>query len=385
MTDLRPDDTPGQGLGTPPHGVVDISIVVPTYNENANIVILVDRLAAALSGRRFEVIVVDDDSPDRTWETVDALRQTRPWLSCVRRLTKRGLSSAVLDGLVLARGEALAVIDADLQHDPAVLPALIDGLATSEVVVASRYTAGGSMGEWSWIRRIISRVAGGIVHIVLGAKTTDPMSGYFALRRSLVQRVAPLIRPRGYKILIELIYRGQVRQVGEVAYEFGVRMHGQSKLTSAVMWDFLASMWDLRFGAIMTRRFIEYCLVGTSGVVVQLLVTHLLLLLPALRFVDSGIPISVGIICAMIWNYFLNNLWSFADARLRSRASWWSGLTRFCMICGTGAIINFWVVKGVLRLSDHRIGLTISMLIGIVAATFWNYALNRRFTWHAKR
>ena len=255
---------------------IAISVVVPTFNEADNVGTLVERLEEALAGRRFEVLIVDDDSPDLTWQRVETLARTRPWLGCYRRIGTRGLSSAVIDGLVRVTGSALVVIDADLQHDPALVPLLAAQLDQAEVAVASRYTAGGETCGWSWMRLALSRGATLMARLVLGAPTSDPMSGCFAVRRSLIERIAQDLQPRGYKILMEILYRGGVRRVAEVPYRFGLRLHGDSKLTGSIAWDFLASMWDLRFGAVLPVRFLKYCVVGASGVGIQLMVTHLL-------------------------------------------------------------------------------------------------------------
>lgn len=357
-----------------------ISLIVPTYNESRNLPVLVERVAAALAGRDFEIIVVDDDSPDRTWEVAEGLAGRFP-VRVFRRIGKRGLSSAVVDGFASARGEALAVIDADLQHDPAVLPRLIDGLARCEAAVGTRYAGSGSTGEWSGARLALSRSATWSVRRLLGVPTSDPMSGYFAIRRDLFQRIAPLLQPRGYKILLEVLHRGRVKEVHEEAYTFAGRLHGESKLGTGVLLDCAAALWELRFGHVMPLRFVKYCTVGLSGVGVQLLATHLLRTLPQLRTEDSRLATALAIAAAMLSNYVLDNLWTFRDLRHRTGWAVLGGAARFVAICSTGAAISWSVAQGARIATDGVMNIYFASLIGIAVATVWNYVLNRHFTW----
>ena len=360
---------------------IAISVVVPTFNEADNVGTLVERLEEALAGRRFEVLIVDDDSPDLTWQRVETLARTRPWLGCYRRIGTRGLSSAVIDGLVRVTGSALVVIDADLQHDPALVPMLAAQLDQAEVAVASRYTAGGETCGWSWMRLALSRGATLMARLVLGAPTSDPMSGCFAVRRSLIERIAQDLQPRGYKILMEILYRGGVRRVAEVPYRFGLRLHGDSKLTGSIAWDFLASMWDLRFGAVLPVRFLKYCVVGASGVGIQLMVTHLLRQIPALHTADSAIATAAAICCAMVSNYALDNAWAFGVARHRWGLPWLAGFASFALVCTAGAVINWSVTIGIRHATGMHMNVYFAQMVGIAVATLWNYALNTRITW----
>ncbi|MBN8526788.1 MAG: glycosyltransferase family 2 protein [Planctomycetes bacterium] len=359
-----------------------ISLIVPTFNESRNLPVLVERVAAALQGRTFEIIVVDDDSPDRTWEVAEGLAARFP-VRVFRRIGKRGLSSAVVDGFAAAKGEALAVIDADLQHDPAVLPRLVDGLARCEAAVGTRYAGSGSTGEWGGARLALSRSATWSVRRLLGVPTSDPMSGFFAIRRSLFQRIAPLLQPRGYKILLEVLHRGRVSEVHEEPYTFAGRLHGESKLGTGVLLDCAAALWELRFGAILPLRFVKYCLVGLSGVGVQLLATHALRAIPDLRTADSRLATAIAIAIAMLSNYILDNVWTFRDVRHRGGRAVAIGILRFAAICGTGAVISWSVAQGARLATDGVMNIYFASLIGIAVATVWNYVLNRQFTWRS--
>jgi len=357
-----------------------ISIIVPTYNEAGNLPILVERVCVALAGRSFEIVVVDDDSPDRSWQVAESLAHTYP-LRVFRRIGKRGLSSAVVDGLTAARGTCMAVIDADLQHDASILPELIDGLALHEAAVGTRYAGSGSTGTWSGTRLALSRSATWSVRKLLGVPTSDPMSGYFAIRRELFQRIAPLLRPRGYKILLEILHRGQISTVHEVCYTFADRMHGESKLGTGVLVDCAAALWELRFGDTLPLRFVKYCLVGLSGVGVQLVSLSALRQIPALHNDDSKVASAVAIGVAMISNYVLDNLWTFRDIRHRSLRQVLFGALRFFTVCSTGAAISWSVAQGARIATNGVMNIYFASLFGIAVATVWNYMLNRHFTW----
>ena len=363
---------------------IAVSVVVPSYNERGNIRPLTEQLSAALAGISHEIIVVDDDSPDRTWEEVERVAQDFPALHCFRRIGKRGLASAVVDGFAIARGESLVCIDADLQHDPSKVPLLVAALAGAPVAVATRYAGDGGVGEWNGVRLAMSRFATNAARWLLHVRTSDPMSGFFAVRRSEFQRVAGEMQPRGYKILLEILHRVRPDHVAEVAFTFADRLHGESKLTAAVIFDYLAALWDLRFGAILPVRFLKYCLVGLSGVGVQLLATHFLRRIPELKTEDSGVATALAILTAMISNYVFDNLWTFREVRHRNALAWLTGFARFAAVCGTGAVISWSVTFGVRHATDMRMNIYFGQLVGIAVATVWNYMLNRHFTWASR-
>ncbi len=220
------------------------SLVLPTYNEAENILRCIDAVCGVLAGREFEIIVADDDSPDRTWEVAGALGNPR--VRVLRRTSNRGLSPAVVEGFGFARGELLGVMDADLQHDERILPAMIDALETSEFVIGSRAAAGGSYGEWSRRRRLASWTAATLARVILGVKVSDPMAGYFALRRSVFDRVKSRLSPRGFKIMLEILCLARPEPVAEVGYTFRTRQAGESKLSAKVAGQYVRDLWRLR-------------------------------------------------------------------------------------------------------------------------------------------
>lgn len=237
-----------------------LSLVVPTYNESQNIAELVRRLHQALSQvvpeGAYEIIVVDDDSPDRTWKVAEELAASDPRLRVLRRTGERGLATAVIRGWQAARGEILGVIDGDLQHPPAVTAELWNEIeAGADLAVASRRVEGGGVGNWNLFRRIVSRGAQMIGLALLPkvvGRVSDPMSGCFMLRRSLLAGVA--LNPLGYKILVEVIGRTEPRRIAEVGYVFCVRERGTSKATLGIYWDYLLHLFRLRFAPTSGRR-----------------------------------------------------------------------------------------------------------------------------------
>ncbi len=352
----------------------DLSVIVPSYNERENLPELIRRLHAVLVGIDFEVIVVDDDSPDGTWRVVEAIAAADPRVRLYHRIGRKGLSSAVVDGCAMAKGRLLAVMDADLQHDEAVLPRMAALLDRQEVVVATRHAEGGSTGSFAWHRRLMSAAATAAVRLLLGVRVSDPMSGFFALRREVFDRVSSQLQPRGFKILLELLWRARIRQVGEVGYTFRDRIAGESKLDSSVIIDFLVALVSMRLGSLLTPRFVRYGAVGLSGVAVQLGTTA------GFRTWEDSPALAIGIAVAMVWNFVLNNLWTFRDARGGGPLVTLRRLLQFTLVCGAGAVINHAVALDALRYIDSR---PVAGLAGIAFATCWNYTLNRLWTWDA--
>jgi len=228
-------------------GVVEglmFSLVLPTYNEAENLPRCVDAVCGVLAGRDFEIIVADDDSPDRTWAVAEGLGNPR--VRILRRTENRGLSPAVIDGFEAAGGDRLGVMDADLQHDEAILPQMIDALEENEFVSGSRATEGGSYGDWSLARRFSSWAAATLARAVVGVKLSDPMSGYFVLRREVFDRVRARLSPKGFKVLLEIFCLARPSPYLEIGYTFRCRRAGRSKVSTGVACDYVKSLLELR-------------------------------------------------------------------------------------------------------------------------------------------
>jgi dolichol-phosphate mannosyltransferase len=245
-----------------------LSIILPTYNERESIFSALERIdfALAATGLPYEIIVVDDDSPDGTWERVESLARVRRDLRLIRRLGRRGLSSAVVEGFSAARGELLVVMDADLQHDAGVLPAMVHaaGEPGVDLVVATRYSLGGTTGDWTIGRRLLSRLATILAWSVVWTRVSDPMSGYFLIASHAWREASSQLNPRGFKILLEIIARSPQIGCREIGYTFRSRLHGESKLNGGVGIAYLRALYDLSFNRMMTLGALSYCLVGAS-------------------------------------------------------------------------------------------------------------------------
>ncbi len=358
----------------------ELSVVVPTYNERANIPILVERLAHVLAGCDWEVLFVDDNSPDGTAAVARALGETDERVRCMRRSGRRGRAGACLEGMLASQASYLAVMDADLQHDEGLLAAMLDRLrgGNCDLVVASRYLGGGSAAGLSKLRARASRFANMLVHRILGIDLTDPMSGHFMIRRDAFEPLAPAISSQGFKILLDILATkpGSLRVV-ELPSSFHERRHGESKLDSKVALDFAALLTAKLTNDAVSARFLLFCLVGTSGLVVHLLVLSLATQLAAIAF---GAAQALATVCAITWNFVLNNMFTYRDQRLTG----WrfvTGLIRFLVICAIGAISNVGIATWIY---DYDSKWWLAGLAGALIGTVWNFVVSAAFVWRQR-
>lgn len=355
----------------------ELAIIVPTLNERDNVGSLVDALEQALPGVAWEVIFVDDDSPDGTADAVRALARRDARVRCLQRIARRGLSSACIEGMLASAAPYLAVMDADLQHDEGLLPELYARLRADEVdlVVASRYMAGASTGDLAGMRVRISRLACWLSRLVLKTELTDPMSGFFVLRRELLERAVHRLYGRGFKILLDLFAStdGQVRFV-EVPYRMRARRAGESKLGFQVILDYLMLLINKLFGRLVPARFFLFGAVGLSGVAVHLGVLAAVYRLDEGRFVLAQIAATWA---AMTSNFLLNNLITFRDRRLVG-LDMLRGLLSFYLTCGVGAVLS--VALGEF-LHQREVAYWLAGLGGALVAAVWNFMLSSSVTW----
>lgn len=372
-----------------------LSLVIPTYNELDNVVDIITQLAHLLDQRldgQYELIVVDDNSPDCTWKLALELTPTYPQLKVMRRTQERGLSSAVIRGWQIAQGQVLGVIDADLQHPPEVLLQLFDKIqAGADLAVASRHVEGGGVSEWSLVRRLLSRGAQTLGLIVLPnvvGRVSDPMSGYFMVRREAI--AGPTLSPVGYKILLEVIGRGQVNDIAEVGYVFQERQEGESKVTWRQYVDYLLHLARLRSRGRISklrrqfplRQFIRFGVVGFSGVFVDMAVLFLLSDPSTLAWGLTRSKIIAAEI-AILNNFIWNDAWTFAEVSRRQQG--WSlrlkRLLKFNLICLIGLAINVVLLNVIFNLvfdGQHRY---LANLIAIGITTLWNFWINFKLNW----
>lgn len=372
---------------------VQFSLVIPTYKESGNVESIVKQLTRLLDGYipgDYELILVDDDSPDGTWEIAQDLTATFSQLRVMRRQQERGLSSAVIRGWQAARGEILGVIDADLQHPPEVLLKLLSEVQQgADMAVASRHVEGGGVSEWSVVRRFLSRGAQVLGLIILPnvvGRVTDPMSGYFMVRRSAIAEST--MNPKGYKILLEVIGRGNIVQIAEVGYVFQERLEGESKVTWKQYIDYIHHLAKLRSRGRITRlrqkfpvdRFLRFGVVGFSGLAVDMAMFFLLFTHLGLGLTTSNV---LSAETAIINNFIWNDAWTFADFS-KQQQGWGARLKRFLKfntICLAGLVLNTLLVN--LLFNVFGINAFLAKLIAIALVTAWNFWLNLKLSWRA--
>jgi dolichol-phosphate mannosyltransferase len=357
----------------------EVSVIVPTFNERENLGPLITAIAAALANVRWEVIIVDDDSPDGTAAAAKSLYEHDPRVRTIRRIGRRGLASACVEGMLASSAPLVAVIDGDLQHDPSLLRSMLRCLSADEadLVIGSRYVAGGDLGNWTVQRASGSRIATRLAHLFTRVDVCDPMSGYFMLRRSIIEEHAHALSAVGFKILLDILVtaRGGLR-VLEVPLRFGQRLHGASKMSGAVAWEYLMLLAHKAGGGRIPVRFIGFCAIGLAGVAVHFLVLASLLKALKVAFVAAQ---AAATAVSIVSNFTVNNLLTYADRRLRGWR-WLRGLASFALICGFGALANVGVAAW---LFGHQVGWPLAALAGIGASAVWNYGVSARYTWGA--
>jgi dolichol-phosphate mannosyltransferase len=361
----------------------DLSVVIPSYNEAENIGLLLERLATTLKDIDYEIIVVDDDSPDLTWQVVERLARENPRISVLRRRSEKGLSSAVIAGLQVARGQCMAVMAADLQHDEVILPAMYREVveAGMDVCVGSREAEGGSYGSWSRRRRFVSSGARWLADKVVGKTVKDPMSGFFAISRAYFAATIDRVNPQGFKILLEFVARGDDPSISEVGYTFRNRVHGETKLNASVAIEYVLALIDLRFGWLVPSQFVKFGLVGVTGSLVNFggfaIAQRLGLSIP--------IAVVVGVEIAILWTYIVNNFFTFTPNTFRGR-DFAIGLVLYQLVCCYGLVVQLSVLSLLLTnftfLQDSLFTLYPTYLVGVLFAAVGNYFLHSYYTWN---
>ncbi len=357
-----------------------LSVIVPTFNERDNIHPLFRRLETALAGVGFEVVFVDDNSPDGTWEVVRGLACGDSRVRCIRRVGRRGLSGACIEGILACSAPCAAVIDADLQHDETQLPkmlALLQG-GEADLVVGSRYVAGGSADSFNRQRAGASALATEVAKRVLRVEIKDPMSGFFMIRRDPFERLAPQLSTQGFKILLDIVVtaRGELR-TREIPYAFGSRLHGESKLDSMVALDFLGLVLAKLTHDAVSLRFLLFAMVGSIGLVVHFAALYVTLEVFRWPFPQAQ---AFGALSAMTSNFLLNNFLTYRDQRLKGR-SILRGLLLFYLVCSVGLLANVGVAASVF---DKQPIWWLAGAAGALMGVVWNYAMSGLFVWRRR-
>jgi dolichol-phosphate mannosyltransferase len=359
---------------------VELAVVIPTLNERENVPILVQRLNAALIGIGWEAIFVDDDSADGTADVVRALAQRQGNIRCVQRVGRRGLASACIEGILSSAAPYIAVMDGDLQHDESLLPAMLKRIKADrlDVVVASRHLAEGGLGDWERRRVVISDIATRLGRLVVKAPLSDPMSGFFLVERGAFAATVRSLSGQGFKILLDLFASSpRPLRFAEMPLRFGRRLHGESKLDTLVVWEYLTLLLEKLAGPLVPVRFLLFSMIGGLGVL-----THLATLWLAMSVIGASFAVAQAgaTLVAMTGNFLLNNLFTYRDRRLRGLRLV-TGLASFYVVCGMGAAANIGIAAHLFG-ADHAWWL--AGLAGAAVSAVWNYAMSSIFTWRAR-
>ena len=355
---------------------LDVAVVVPTLNEAANVEKLIAKLSVVLAGRGWEVLFVDDNSADGTSELVRRIARESRHVRIVQRVGRRGLSSAVVEGILATAAPIVAVMDGDLQHSEETLPRLIDAIAdgAADIAVGTRYVAGGGIGDWDRDRARMSRLATRAGQIALGTDVSDPMSGFFAVRRDAFERALPRLSAVGFKILLDILASSPVPlKVAEIPYQFRTREAGESKLGVRVIAEYAELIADKTIGRFVPVRLIKFLMVGGLGVFVHLAVLRMILGAGSAFFTAQ----TAAVMTAIAFNFFLNNSFTYADRKLRG---WrlFGGLASFYAISALGAVANIGIGTWMAG-QDER--WWVAGVAGVVVGAIWNFAMSSALTW----
>lgn len=357
--------------------VAELSVIVPTFNERDNVPEVVSRLERCLHGEAWEVIFVDDDSTDGTAERVREIARCDPRVRCIQRIGRRGLSSACVEGMMSSSSPYLAVMDGDCQHDETILPQMLEALKAEEAdaVVGSRYADGGGIGSWDASRAKMSRIATRLSRALIAHELSDPNSGFFALRREVLELSVRHLTGVGFETLLDILGSSpKTLRIIEIPYEFRSRRVGESKLDGQAMWSYLMLLADKLTRGVVPVRFISFSLVGGVGVFV-----HFAALMALFRVMS--LPFMIGqagaAVVAMTSNFTLNNILTYRDMRLKG-SRWLAGWISYLLACSLGALANVGVAS---YLFKHHTLWQLSALGGILVGAVWNYAMTGNYTW----
>jgi dolichol-phosphate mannosyltransferase len=366
---------------------LQLAVILPTYNERANLASMIERIGGALGGVGWEVIVVDDHSPDGTADEARALSQRDPRVRVIERIGRRGLASAAIEGMCATAAPIVAVMDADHQHDPVLLPQMLAAIAGGDydVAVASRFAEGASTEAWGRPDRVrASGIANAIARRVTGVDLSDPMSGYFMLRAETVRADAHRLSGVGFKILLDILATVDAPlRVREFPMHFAARASGESKLDRTVVFEFLVGLYDRWLGRIIPTRFALFGTIGAAGVVVHMAVLAVFLhifggTLKGQLVTAFELGQTTAALVAMTFNFVLNNSLTYADKRLTGFVSLVKGWCKFALTCSVGLSANVGVAAILVRYGVHEYPAAIA---GIIVGSVWNFALSSRFVW----
>ena len=368
----------------PEHAAPVLSVIVPTLDERENVARVAEALKRALDGSAFEIVFVDDDSTDGTLDELAALAKGDKRIRFIRRVGRRGLAGAVIEGMLSTSTPYLAVIDADLQHDERILPEMLALLAgdAADLVIGSRYLEGegDEPSGFDGRRALLSKVATRLARLIAGAGITDPMSGFFAVSRQAFDGALRRLSGQGYKILLDICASSERRlRILELPYRFRAREAGESKLDALVMWEYLMLVADKLVGRVIPARFLSFGLIGAFGIGVHMAALSALL---SARSVPFAVAQVLATLTAMVFNFFLNNILTYRDRRLRGARELSRGLASFVAVCAVGAVANVGIASYLF--SGRAYVWWLAGLAGILVGAVWNYAMTALLTWRVR-
>ena len=362
----------------------ELSVIVPTLNEVGNIALVVAAISKSLGDCAWELVFVDDDSNDGTRDEIIKFAQNDSRIRLIHRIGRRGLSSACIEGFLATTAPFIAVTDADLQHDVRLLSDMFRTLKTEsiDIAIGSRYTDGGGSSSFSKWRGFVSQTATKMAKILVRAEVTDPMSGFFMVRRDAINAAAHRLSGIGFKILLDILASSpKPLRVKEFPYKFGVRLHGESKLDSMVITEYLALLLDKTTNGIISIRFLKFALIGASGLALHIAILAALFETQLLPFLSAQI---IATIVAIIYNFLLDNRFVYRDMRLKGFRLLY-GMITFMIVCSVGAIANIDISNQLYLRNEGILGSWwLSGICGAIISLVWNYAVTSVITWHKK-
>ena len=362
-----------------------LSIIIPTYNEAENIKPFILAIKKALAGyKNYEIIFVDDNSLDKTYDVVKKLSKTYKNVRCLRRIRRRGLASAVIEGSLSSSADLLLVMDADLQHDEKKIPKMLEiqKKYNLDVVIGSRFLNKSYSLGLSKNRNYISKFANLLATKISGISLTDPMSGFFLIKRNIIEEQAPHLTGLGFKILLDILSATKNKlKYREIGFNFKKRMYGESKLGTLVIWEYMLLLWETKFGRFIPARFISFCIIGGTGVINHIFILYILKNLN-LKFIVAQ---SIATFSAMTGNFFLNNILTYRD-RQKKGIQALKALMIFYVTCGLGAIANVGIANSLYLGEVNNVSLTwyISGIVGALVGAIWNFLMSSLITWRQR-
>ena len=362
-----------------------LSIISPTYNEAKNIRPFILAIKASLKDfKDYEIIFVDDNSLDKTHEVVKSISKKYKNVRCIRRIGRRGLSSAVIEGCLSSSADFLLIMDADLQHDQKKIPEMIklQKKYALDMVIGSRFLNKQSSTGLSRKRNLVSKLANFLANKISGVQLSDPMSGFFLIKRSLMEQHAINLTGLGFKILLDIMSSAKNKiHYKEIEFNFQPRKYGESKLSTLVVWEYLLLLWETRFGKLIPARFVSFCLIGGTGMVNHVLILYILI---SIKF-EFLLAQSIATFFAMTGNFFLNNILTYRD---RQKKGWlaFKALIIFYITCGLGAVANVGSANSLYTGKVSEVSLTwyLSGIVGALVGAVWNFLMSTLITWKQK-